>query len=76
MTSETAFTDLEAVTMAANMNADTVRKQQREIRLLELRIERYRAALGSIYENALTCPGREAIQSLLNAGMLTQEDVT
>lgn len=69
------LSELDCATIAANLNAETISNQQREIRRLEFEVARLRGAMHSIHKHCATMPGREAVDSLLERGYLRQEDV-
>ncbi len=69
------LSELECVRIAANLNADTVREQQKVIRELEMESTRLRICLGSIYRNCENLAGRKAVQALIDAKTLKVEEL-
>lgn len=69
------LTEVQALTIAANLNADTVREQQQEIASLTRKLAVARMALSSVHAcKVLT--GYEAVETLIEKKFLKREDLT
>jgi len=67
--------DATNVLLASMVNPNTVREQQKEIRRLQSEVHLLRIHLGNIYRMCNTCTGHEAVQALINAGLIKEEDL-